>query len=63
MLAALGVVLLVGWRGLRGEFPITFGQLGYSEAAVTTEELVESQEKRLQLLESVTGVAEPPPNP
>jgi hypothetical protein len=62
-LAILGGVWLVVWRGLHGEFPIKFGNLEYAakEAAANSEEATEAQELRLQLVEAILGIADPPP--
>jgi ABC-type phosphate transport system auxiliary subunit len=63
LLAALGLVLLVGVRALRGEFPIKFGQLEYpaKEVDEKTQAATAAQERRIQLLEDrVYGV---PPSP
>jgi len=74
VLAAIGVVWLVGWRALHGHFPIKFGNVEYADefrvsaeaatahegrlkAAETTDELLE---RRLELVEGVLGLAEPP---
>lgn len=63
VLAAMGVVALVGWRALLGEFPIKFGQVEYpiKQAATRSEEIAEAHEERIRILESLTGVADPPP--
>jgi hypothetical protein len=63
LLTAIGAVLLVGWRALHGEFPVRFGQLEYAakEAAANSEEATGAQERRLQMVEALLGVADPPP--
>lgn len=35
MLGAIGVVLLIAWRALAGEFPIRFGNVEYAPSDVT----------------------------
>jgi hypothetical protein len=63
LLTAVGAVLLVGWRALHGEFPVKFGQLEYAakEAAAKAETASDAQERRIQILEVLTGIAEPTP--
>jgi hypothetical protein len=58
MLGAIGVVLLVAWRALAGEFPVRLGSIEYAakEAAIDTEELSQSHEPRIRLLESLAGL-------
>lgn len=58
MLGAIGVVLLVGWRALSGEFPIRFGNVEYAPKDVTdeVEETAASQEYRLRALEVIAGL-------
>jgi hypothetical protein len=65
LLAALGVVLLVGWKALHGEFPVKFGQIEYPAKAVDerTQAATEAQEQRLRLLEAVVFGVRPPPQP
>jgi len=63
VLGIAGAVWLVVWRGLHGEFPVKFGHLEYAarEAAANSEEATEAQERRLQLIEAIIGVGDPPP--
>jgi hypothetical protein len=58
MLGAIGVVLLVMWRALSGEFPIRFGNVEYAPKDVTgeLEETSRSQEHRLRALEVIAGL-------
>jgi hypothetical protein len=58
LLATSGAILLVAWRGTRGEFPVKFGQLEYAvkDAAAFAAEVDESHEKRLQTLELLSGL-------
>ena len=60
ILATAGVVLLVGWRAMHGEFPIKFGQVEYAqkqaEAAVALNEV---QERRLRVIEVLNGIRDP----
>lgn len=64
--AGLGVVAtvwLIGWRGLHGHFPIKFGNIEYDvkEAAAKSERATGAQERRLQMIEAILGVGDPPP--
>lgn len=58
MLGAIGVVLVVGWRALSGEFPTRFGNVEYAPRDVTEEvkEASASQEYRLRALEVIAGL-------
>jgi hypothetical protein len=58
LLATLGVVLLVGWRAINGEFPVKFGQLEYAvkDAAASAADVDEAHELRLQTLEVLAGL-------
>jgi hypothetical protein len=62
LLATIGLVLLVGWRALRGEFPIKFGNVEYavSEAAAGADATTASLDRRVELVEAVLGMASPP---
>lgn len=62
LLAAIGAVLLVGWRALHGEFPDRFGQLQYPvrEAVAKVGDATDAQELRLQIIEGKLGIAPPP---
>lgn len=61
LLAAVGVVLLVGWRATKGEFPIKFGQVEYAarEAAGEAALAAASQERRIRILEVLQGIRDP----
>jgi hypothetical protein len=61
MLGAIGIVLLIGWRALKGEFPIKFGNVEYAakEAAAEAKEASELQERRIRTLEVVAGIRSP----
>jgi hypothetical protein len=61
MLGAIGVVLVVAWRALAGEFPTRFGNVEYAPKDVTdeVEEASASQEHRLRALEEITGLRDP----
>jgi hypothetical protein len=61
MLGAVGLVLLVAWRALSGDFPVKLGSIEYAakEAAADTERLSESYEARIRLLEALAGVRRP----
>jgi hypothetical protein len=58
MLGAIGVVLLVVWRALAGEFPVRLGNIEYAakEAAIDAGELSRSHEPRIRLLEALAGL-------
>src|SRR5215213_2804288 len=60
VLATAGVVLLVGWRAMHGEFPIKFGQVEYAQKqAEAAAGLGEAQERRLRVLEVLNGIRDP----
>lgn len=61
MLGAIGVVALIAWRALSGDFPIKFGNVEYAakEAAAEAEEISESQERRIRALEVLVGARDP----
>lgn len=61
LLAAIGVVLLVGWRATKGEFPIKFGQVEYAarDAAGKAALAAVSQERRIRILEVLQGIRDP----
>jgi len=63
VLGTCGIVLLVGWRAMHGEFPIKFGNVEYAvkEAADKAEEATEAQERRIRYLEAVVFDVPPPP--
>jgi len=58
MLGAIGVVLLIAWRALAGDFPMRLGSIEYAakEAAIDAEELSQSHEPRIRLLEALAGL-------
>jgi hypothetical protein len=61
MLGAIGIVALIGWRALAGEFPIKFGNVEYAakEAAAEAEAISASQERRIRVLEVLVGARDP----
>jgi hypothetical protein len=60
LLGAIGVVLLIGWRATKGEFPIKFGQVEYAQqAAEAAGEVSAAQEERLRVLEVLSGIRGP----
>ena len=60
VLAVIGTVWLVIWRGLHGEFPFKFGNLEYAQkAANASAEATASQERRLRALEVLNGIRDP----
>jgi hypothetical protein len=58
VLGAIGLVLLIGWRAMSGEFPIKFGNVEYAveNAATKAEQAAEEQEHRIRVLEVLAGV-------
>lgn len=61
LLGAFGIVCLIAWRGLSGEFPIKFGNIEY-QAKVTAAEaknVSTLQEHRIRVLEVLAGVRDP----
>ncbi len=58
MLGAIGMVLLIARRALAGEFPVRLGSIEYAakEAAIDAEELSQSHEPRIRLLEALAGL-------
>lgn len=58
LLGTIGLVTLIGWRALQGEFPVKFGQVEYEakEAADAAAEVSEGQEERIKFLEILTGL-------
>lgn len=58
LLAGVGVVLLVGWRALHGQFPIKFGNIEYREEARASAVTADSHEQRLRLIEDFLGLAD-----
>ena len=60
VLATAGVVLLVGWRAMHGEFPIKFGQVEYAQKqAEAAAALNQAQERRLRVLEVLNRIRDP----
>jgi hypothetical protein len=60
LLAATGVVLLVGWRATHGEFPVKFGQVEYAQkTAAAAADATSAQERRLRVLEVLAGIRDP----
>ena len=61
LLGAIGIVALISWRALSGEFPVKFGNVEYAakEAAAEAEEISESQERRIRVLEVLMSVRDP----
>lgn len=61
LLGAIGIVALIGWRALSGDFPIKFGNVEYAakQAAAEAEEASASQEQRIRLLEVLVGARDP----
>lgn len=57
LLGAIGIVALVGWRALSGEFPVKFGNVEYAvgRAVAEAEEASASHERRIRLLEVLVG--------
>ena len=63
ILGLAGTIWLISWRGLRGEFPIRFGQIEYSakETAQDAETVTKGLETRVRWLEAIVGIGDPPP--
>jgi hypothetical protein len=59
LLAVVGVVWLVGWRALHGDFPIKFGNIEYAAEVEASASVAEAQEERLKLIEDYLGLVEP----
>lgn len=60
LLGVIGIVLLIGWRAIQGEFPVKFGNVEYAkEAAAEAEQGAEEQEHRIRVLEVLAGIREP----
>lgn len=61
MLGAIGVVALIAWRALSGEFPVKFGNVEYAveEVAAEAEAISASQEGRIRALEVLVGARDP----
>ena len=58
ILGAIGLILLIGWRAMSGEFPIKFGNVEYAvkETAAKAEQAAEEQEHRIRALEILAGL-------
>ena len=63
LLAAVGVIFLVGWRALHGHFPIKFGNIEYADEIKASTATVDSHEQRLKLLEDYLELAGPSGDP
>lgn len=65
LLGGIGVVLLIGWRGSHGEWPIKFANVEYApkEAVAVTASTLEDQDERIKILEGKLGIASGPPAP
>ncbi len=61
LLAVLGAVALVAWRGLHGEFPIKFGQVEYAaqEAAAEAAQIAAVHEHWIRTLERLNDIDQP----
>jgi len=61
LLGVVGVVLLVGWRAVQGEFPVKLGNVEYEakRAAADAELAAEEQEHRIRILEVLAGLRPP----
>ena len=61
MLGAIGIVALIGWRALSGEFPIKFGNVEYAakETAAEAKQAAALQEQRIRTLEVLADVRKP----
>lgn len=54
LLGTLGIILLIAWRGARGEWPIKFGNVEYApkEAITVAADALEKQDRRLRIIET-----------
>ena len=60
LLGTCGVVLLIGWRALHGEFPISFGPVEYAQKqANAAAEVTAAQEQRIRVLEALNNIRDP----
>ncbi len=62
MVAAIGLVALVLWRGVHGDWPTSYGSLlqyAPKEAVKVTAETLEEQDERLVILENTLGLSPP----
>ena len=61
LLAAIGAVVLVGWRASQGDFPIRFGQVEYAvqDAVEGIESRDDAHERRLRNLEALADIRRP----
>jgi hypothetical protein len=60
VMGAVGLVVLIGARALKGEFPIKFGQVEYAQKqAKAAAGVTEAQERRLRVLEALNGIRDP----
>lgn len=61
LVGAMGAVVLVGWRAMRGDLPIRVGQIEYeAEKALTEAQAVEAtHERRLRIVEALLGIRSP----
>jgi hypothetical protein len=61
LLGAIGIVCLIAWRALSGEFPIKFGNIEYETKATAAEAKKVSalQEQRIRVLEVLAGIRDP----
>ena len=59
-LGTCGLVLLIGWRAMHGEFPISFGPVEYAQKQADAAAGVTSNlEERLRLLEALNDIRDP----
>jgi hypothetical protein len=60
LLGAVGIVALIGWRAMHGQFPVKFGNIEYEKkAADASAAATEGQERRLRILEALSGLRDP----
>lgn len=61
LLGAVGIVVLIAWRALSGEFPIKFGNIEYQAkvTAAETKNVSALQERRIRVLEVLASIRDP----
>ena len=62
LMVAVGIVMLVAWRGAHGDWPIKFGNVEYAPKAAVREtaDVLADQDERVRILEELLGVVDDP---
>lgn len=55
LLGALGVIVLIGWRALHGQFPLKFANIEYADELKASATTIGAQERRLKAAEDTDG--------